>query len=1740
MDEIRFGAWIVCELIEDGGKRTYKEKRPLAKVVSSASKGYLNASLGQPPLQTSLVDLSALNVKGKVLAWALVELDASKLDTLLSEKSMERKILLEHYAYQALVHMKALKVEAFEGQQPVVHTGARNWPGSKVFDMNPTHVDHLLLQEVQGPGHEKLGERLADLGLSDFARTTTCLQLWEPVSLLVSCNKWVDLSLPAFYQWSATCSVLLQEETKEVVERARSTANLHQTETIGKPITSGVELLGPAGFNQLSDQILQWAGMLLDGKTFDRETEESRFEFAIETCRTQAALLESMVAGSSLEDTVHGGKSRWNLVYLLQTLWFAFSLKSDAALKQALLHSLKVLFPRTGHAFLEKAISEDSMPLPSRSILVQARFFLDLAFMKHMREQNALRFQNTEEIGSALHLLIDSSPQGGFNWLMIQCLWISEADLSKAAAAAKDLVQLARQLNASSAQGFLLQEDEVDTEVNLLKAVASCIHRHPCPPVGLGRGDLLHELHALYHALFLETGEPKLLSQMVSSVCAITSDRGVEAGYPQAPSYAFHDLFPYFAQQQSMHCDGDDWEAETVPEADPVDCQVHRLSLQNTLPIPGCLHIVHNATRHMLSAMPHFEQRARLGFSALVDFLHKNFTRQRFIATCLETSLEGKAYVPLFSSFPHTVVKWRFGTLAAVCKDLLPLEVPLRRFWSLDRLTFHQGSKPREAGPATADGAFGDNRLEGPNLNKSTEAVLSGAFWSWVHMICTLAEWIGHVENWFESCPCHSGPDAQERLRLFAKMPCPLKSFRAPELATQCFAPFLQELSCLSSAEVVLVHTLHCKDEDRAWICEDFEAGRQHLLFSFTMQTACWSHLPHRLVCIGHFNEATARAEAAECLRIWVNMSAEEKQQSHFWTKELLDAQTELGRQLRAFIQGTSLQDPGLAKLDKVAAKFRFIPLSEKPIEGRHAIIHKTLKKASNAGPVFLSMAERMPVLIEASKRDSGFIECLAKTSESLYHPLQASITMGISNHPDLIDKLADVIQKRLDFRFMIWGATHKHSKTVKKIVYHVDSTSQFMNLSDVPAMDGGSKRPEAKKVRSTTSQHAFSFEERAAFQKLLDVHEPGNVYTIDRSSSFELRSLFMIVQGHSHNQSDASAVAQPVQDRENEDAHLLFNFQSDGGLDSDLPQGHGQTDGGALSSNFPIAFRILSLRPSRLKLPQVDKDFDLAWTDIAVSILPVVEASSRRSAHETMLVGCCPVTPSVEAVSVMSKGGFATIRMWEKEKKLQCNFDPTIVSQKPLDCAENMVEVADALVQAGAFPNTLTGLLDSALADEHKQCLEHLSALGLVGKTMAGLWQLTPSGVNSFQLGFRLTKPRGLVDLELDVPLVDRSESALLLALRKADWQLFQWRKTKNQPYPEPYPFEFSLCKPPKKYFYVNAGRQSVGQSYLACLVGLSDAKLVDFFKQHGVHALKHLQSDQYYSKLLCGTLNALDNQDDFDFAYDGGVDFDLAGEPAKKNQRPNRKQGATPAAPFAPMAPQLKEPQANTPIAVDAGETPKQPQTSSSSNKRKAPEKESAQDLGGPEGSSEAAKAKGVHTGHARDFVLAESFRWGAVSFKFRKKPAGFQVDCPNRAHYIRHDWGSTTTCSKSLVFTAESKDMVIRRLKNWAVEGLECETREAHTKKSNDIATRPVKHLLTDTELEAKRPKKPLTSTGEQTVPKKKAKAKAAKAKLPRLRSLRSRRRKNQSQGNLPKGKPKSQLLPCRIKTLKLKLT
>jgi hypothetical protein len=88
-------------------------------------------------------------------------------------------------------------------------------------------------------------------------------------------------------------------------------------------------------------------------------------------------------------------------------------------------------------------------------------------------------------------------------------------------------------------------------------------------------------------------------------------------------------------------------------------------------------------------------------------------------------------------------------------------------------------------------------------------------------------------------------------------------------------------------------------------------------------------------------------------------------------------------------------------------------------------------------------------------------------------------------------------------------------------------------------------------------------------------------------------------------------------------------------------------------------------------------------------------------------------------------------------------------------------------------------------------------------------------------------------------------------------------------------------------------------------------------------------------------------------------------------------------------------------------------------------------------------------------KQFKLAESFRWGCVSFlgkpsKHPKKPDYIQCTCPRRSHRMVNKHGTITQCTVTMPYSGpEEKDRVIRQLKHWVSQCNVYPNRRQHQK-------------------------------------------------------------------------------------------
>ena len=84
---------------------------------------------------------------------------------------------------------------------------------------------------------------------------------------------------------------------------------------------------------------------------------------------------------------------------------------------------------------------------------------------------------------------------------------------------------------------------------------------------------------------------------------------------------------------------------------------------------------------------------------------------------------------------------------------------------------------------------------------------------------------------------------------------------------------------------------------------------------------------------------------------------------------------------------------------------------------------------------------------------------------------------------------------------------------------------------------------------------------------------------------------------------------------------------------------------------------------------------------------------------------------------------------------------------------------------------------------------------------------------------------------------------------------------------------------------------------------------------------------------------------------------------------------------------------------------------------------------------------------------FKLQESFRWGAVSFKYHQPPKGsehgsVQCDCVRKSHRRQNAKGQTIPCTWTCKFTTEEERVaLVRRMKHWVVLGFDCHSHRSH---------------------------------------------------------------------------------------------
>ena len=544
------------------------------------------------------------------------------------------------------------------------------------------------------------------------------------------------------------------------------------------------------------------------------------------------------------------------------------------------------------------------------------------------------------------------------------------------------------------------------------------IQKEDLTPVALAskRTTLAHKMHALLHAMYLRTPSWATVARCMHCISCWTSDQGTERLLCQFPSMPLGELFRWEdgpAAEEDEDMLPFPQEAAARPK---VNEHVPALELGTSLYMPGLLHIISNATKNLRQSMRDMDYFLK-GLALVAQLLGKQHYRERYVNTCLNClpGPEKQLYMDKLQEVKMAgvhVYENRWGTVVDAVFKVRDIAWILRETWSPEKFGF--GVKQ----PQHAEG-------HDPSVF-STESVdfyiQASYWWAYLRMVALLANTLDHAEHWAESCPCHAShpPGFQ----------CPLRSRRAPELAVSALLRLMErDLDCATQELRIMATEADLTGEEQMSLHRDFLQGKKHLLFVFGLKLAAFQTLPWTLAGVAHYSESVAREHAEKVLRIFDNAAVPADLHP-------LCAGLQQGQPLRASLEGFVAGEPRDEVVQRFAARFAFVRVSERHIEGRHAKLKSFIRTCPHHSPALVAWRAVSQALADEVVTAQA-VSALAAQCARTRTALGAAGALGFSNHP-LIAALLKTKTKT--------AINHDHYKVVRDCIYHCDAETRFQN----------------------------------------------------------------------------------------------------------------------------------------------------------------------------------------------------------------------------------------------------------------------------------------------------------------------------------------------------------------------------------------------------------------------------------------------------------------------------------------------------------------------------------------------------------------------------------------------------------------------------------------------------------------------------------------------------------------------
>ncbi len=1092
---------------------------------------------------------------------------------------------------------------------------------------------------------------------------------------------------------------------------------------------------------------------------------------------------------------------------LIECIGCCSFIRSKKHLRQAAERAVHMCLPGALESgFLETA------KVPSGATISRCVLVTDCALMLHMQEHH----QTALAAGCSIYLSLDASPQGGRNWLLTEYTLLLHPRVLSAVEAWRTLSQRAARKS--------VHDDDASAVPELEAALTSCVYSHVLPigALGSGRASLAHKFGVLVQQIRLECADWSGVRHFCNAVVAVTSDFGTESLITDIPNIDVEDLFPHWLD---VTRDGGDEPPNEVGESSS-----HPFQFPFALRIPGCLHILHNATHDITDHMCSFSRWQPMCHQ-VARLLIRRYSRERFVATCLD-SAEAVIWKPRFATFNQTVLSWRFMSLVEFCDAMLRLETPLRMFWR--RAKFQMGAaaaeeeeeRGREAAAAAAAEA---ERLD---VSRLDEAITSPFFWAFAKLICFVTGVLEDLKAFVVSCTCHSAGGADEEgqsgLGLFRKQraasktlgrPCPFKGRNAAGLAAGVHVEILQRSVQLYHV-FLLESTIGCTERDREALLHDWHAASQQLKFVLELKFAFFANLPYILCGVGHWDESVGRALAAKAAILWSKDPPGAHHRYTVWFFQTFQAQ------LKLFAEGHAMA----AEMGVEVAKLVCVSVVEHTIEGRHSWVKAAYGRGPHSSEALVDLELRSPELERRIFQSPPDLADFTLLWERVRKLSDLVARFGLAAHPSIVEAFAG-------------GHSATIRRTIRAVLYHTNLRDQFTDLRRPQRVIGVAKKAQdlarAQRIQRRGlgggSIPAVAFDRvlaRAAFEYLQRSVRDDKYYSIPNVDGLTFQGI-------------AEQLAPSCADEEE-------LTRDDGGCVTD-PQLQRSSPVG------PAVFRPIHIHPSNKR--RIDTVGDtLTSGSMAVS---VHQSCAFEDGHLSVLLGASVPVSRFGPEHLLQVGiprltnellqwaTRTTFLAWPTARGCS-DGDASLVARaivdaKALPGCEEVLAVCDAMCRDGPLPETqVTMTLLQYWAAADRGFVENVYSNNLVSA-----WRVTERGLVSLCPSVLLSEPLPVLRVRTELPPLQWTLWELLRQLEDAGWQQRELSRRGEPPAISLAAAAGALAPgagaaDAARIWYRGPRQTRLDRNYLLCLV------CMDRLKDGGVTAIRHRQPARYYRALL------------------------------------------------------------------------------------------------------------------------------------------------------------------------------------------------------------------------------------------------------------------------------------------------